>query len=76
MEHLFTVEDVFILDGRIVLVPGVDAAHRVLSGSRLQLRRPNGSTVTATVGGVEIPSPNPQRKCRLWIRFLVQVEKE
>lgn len=58
-EHLFTVEFVFTIPTRgVVLAPGLDgppAYHRV--GEAIELRRPDGSSISTAIRAVERLSP-------------------
>jgi len=67
MNLLFRVEGVFRLNDRIVLTPGLQAAHTVKPGAPLELRRPDGSVASAIVGGIEFPTPNPATRHPLWV---------
>jgi hypothetical protein len=56
---LFTVEDTFLIQGRgLVLVPGIvpQGDERFRVGDPVLLKRPDGSTLTWKIGGLEIIS--------------------
>jgi translation elongation factor EF-Tu-like GTPase len=59
---LFTVEDTFMIEGRgLVPLPGIvpqgDEQFRV--GDPISLKRPDGSEIEWTIGGLELLSPPP-----------------
>jgi len=61
--RLFTVSDAFEIQGHgLVLVPGLhpvgDEHFRV--GDSIFLRRPDGLEIGTTIGGLELPTPNPK----------------
>jgi len=61
---LFTVEDTFSVTGHgLVLVPGIIPVgeERFRVGDPILLRRPDGTSVSATIGGLEFLCPNPRR---------------
>ena len=61
---LFKVEDTFLITGRgLVLVPGIVpiGEERFRAGDPLLLKRPDGSELTTTIGGLEMLCPNPRR---------------
>jgi len=66
-EFLFTVESLFTIFGRgVVLVPGLDGPlplRRI--GEAIELRRPDGSSIRTSIGGLErhsTPLPPGKRK--------------
>ncbi len=68
--RLFVVEDTFAIRTRgLVLVPGLVpvGAERFRSGDPIELRRPDGSALAATIGGLEMLSPDPSRGLTLLI---------
>ncbi len=55
--HLFTVEDAFTIRGRgLILVPGIvpEGDERFRVGDRISLRKPDGSSTDAQIGGLEL----------------------
>jgi translation elongation factor EF-Tu-like GTPase len=59
---LFTVEDAFLIKGRgLVVVPGIVpiGEERIQVGDPLLLRRPDGTSISTTIGGLSLPIPNP-----------------
>lgn len=59
---LFTIRDRFLVQGRgLVPVPGIEPQgnERFCIGDRLLLRRPDGSILQTTIGGLELLDPNP-----------------
>ncbi|MGO9112146.1 MAG: CPCC family cysteine-rich protein [Thermoguttaceae bacterium] len=63
--HLFTVEDVFLIEGRgIVPVPGIvpQGDERFGIGDPIRLKRPDGSEIAWQIGGLELLSPLPPNK--------------
>ena len=53
------VESVFDRRGNPVLGPGVEGEHtKGLLGIAVRLVRPDGTAFTATVSGIEMPTPN------------------
>ncbi len=60
---LITVEDVFDLGNRLVLVPGVDSsiADTFKEITAIKLIFPNGSSRKVDIYGIELLTPNPQR---------------
>ena len=62
--RLFVVEDTFLIKGRgLVPVPGIvpQGEERFRVGDRLVIRRPDGSHLEWTIGGIEIFSCTPPR---------------
>ena len=60
---LCVVEDVFHIENRgCVLTPGVpaDASVRPKAGDRVLLKRPDGSELAATLGGMQIGGRAPE----------------
>jgi hypothetical protein len=57
--RLFTVEDSFSVKGRgLVLIPGIVPLEGVRVGDPLLLKRPDGTSVSATIGGLGfLPEP-------------------
>ena len=54
---LFTVRVAQDLSGAgVVLVPGLPDGHRLDPGEAVRLRRPDGSALVVTTGGVTIPA--------------------
>jgi hypothetical protein len=54
---LFTVSDRFLIRGRgLVVVPGIPATctDRILVGDPILLKRPDGSALAWTIGGIEM----------------------
>jgi hypothetical protein len=63
--RLFTVTDTFLIPGRgLVLVPGIapidDEQFQV--GDSILLKRPDGVEIRTTIGGLELPHPNPKHE--------------
>ena len=61
--RLFIVEDTFAIRGRgLFLSPGIVPVgeERFRVGDPLVLRRPDGSTVSVSIGGLEFLCPNPR----------------
>jgi hypothetical protein len=57
------VESVFDLRGKPVLEPGVAPEHtKGLLGVAVRVVRPDGTAFTATVSGIEMPTPNWARR--------------
>jgi len=60
---LCTVEDTFSIKGRgLVVVPGIVPVgeERFRVGDHLLLKRPDGTSISTTIGALEILSPNPR----------------
>jgi len=60
--YLFTVSEVFAPKNHgLVLMPGVSVHHGpgVRVGDTIELRRPDGQTLTSVIKGYEQPSPPP-----------------
>jgi translation elongation factor EF-Tu-like GTPase len=59
---LFAVEDTFLIKGRgLVVVPGIVpiGEERFRVGDPLLLKRPDGTSVSTNIGGLEFLCPNP-----------------
>jgi translation elongation factor EF-Tu-like GTPase len=53
---LFTIEDVFLITGRgVILVPGFKGEEAVRMGQEVLIKRPDGSEVRSTISGMDIP---------------------
>jgi hypothetical protein len=55
------VEDTFTIKGRgLVLVPGIlpEGDERFRAGDPILLRKPDGSAIATTIGGLELLCPN------------------
>lgn len=73
--RLFTVEATFTVRGRgLVLVPGlvIERDERFRVGDRIVLRRPDGPSLDARIGGLELPSPNPRHEVMVLLRSLTK----
>ena len=60
---LFVVEDSFLIRGRgLVLVPGIipEGDERFRVGNPIRLKRPDGSAIDTSIGGLELVCPNPR----------------
>jgi hypothetical protein len=60
---LFVVEDTFFIKGRgLVPVPGIVPIEeeRFRVGDPLLLKRPDGTSISTTIGGLERLCPNPR----------------
>jgi hypothetical protein len=63
--RLFTVSDTFTLRGHgLVLVPGLHPVgeERFRVGDSILLKRPDGLEIRTTIGGLELPTPNPKHE--------------
>jgi hypothetical protein len=70
---LFIVEDTFAIKGRgLVLAPGIVPVgeERFRVGDPLLLKRPDGSTVDVSIGGVELLCPNPRHNVVIMLKGL------
>jgi translation elongation factor EF-Tu-like GTPase len=59
--RLFTVEDTFLIHGRgLILVPGIvpQGDERFKTGDSVLLKRPDGSALDWTIGGLEMAITN------------------
>jgi hypothetical protein len=74
--RLFVVEDRFEIRGRgLVLVPGInpEGDERFRVGERIALRKPDGTSVEAPIGGLEIPmSDNPSQGVLILLKTLTK----
>jgi hypothetical protein len=52
---LWTVKDVVVMKGVIVLFPGLprDFPHRIYVGDNIELRRPDGTRTSTVIAGIE-----------------------
>jgi hypothetical protein len=77
---LFKVEDVFVIQGRgVLLAPGYpslpEEAFKV--GDALELRRPDHTILKSTIAGVSIlPSPDPATSIQMAFFLPPQVAKD
>ena len=76
---LFVVEDAFFIKGRgLIPVPGIvpegDERYRV--GDPILLKRPDGSRLEWTIGGIEMLHCNPPRQANDVIILLKGLNKE
>jgi hypothetical protein len=63
--RLFVVEDTFLIKGRgLVPVPGIvpEGEERFRLGDLIVIKRPDGSCLGATIGGIEIFSTPPRTR--------------
>ena len=64
VRRLFVVEDTFYIKGRgLVPVPGIvpEGEERFRVGDPIMLKRPDGSCLETTIGGIEMISCTPPR---------------
>jgi hypothetical protein len=60
---LFTVEAVFLIEGRgVFLAPGIvpEGSERFRAGDTIELRRPDGNRNRTSIAGLDLPTPNPR----------------
>lgn len=73
---LFVVEDTFEIRGRgLMLVPAINPMgdERFRVGDRIVLRKPDGTSVEAPIGGLEIPmSDNPRQGAVIMLKTLTK----
>ena len=70
---LFVVEDTFFLKGRgLVPVPGIVPVgkERFYIGDPLLLKRPDGTSVSTSIAGIEICCPNPRHDVVILLKEL------
>jgi hypothetical protein len=73
--RLFIVEDTFFITGHgLVPVPGIVPidGERFRVGDPLLLKRPDGSELRTTIGGLEILSPNPTNQVVVVLKGLTK----
>ena len=76
---LFTVEDTFSIKGRgLVPVPGIvpQGEERFRVGDSIIIRRPDGSHLESTIGGIEMISVTPPRPKNDVVILLKNLSKE
>jgi len=62
LHRLFTVDGVYSLAGPgTVLTPGPPDSLLPAIGSRLELRRPDGTVCLASIHSIQLPTPNPRK---------------
>lgn len=74
---LFKVEDTFLIAGRgLVPIPGIipigDERFRV--GDPILLKRPNGSTISTNIGGLEFCCPHLRNDVVILLRGLTKAD--
>jgi hypothetical protein len=77
--RLFVVEDTFLIKGRgLVPVPRLvpHAEERFRVGDHIVLKRPDGSRLEWTIGGIEIISASPPRPRTDLVILLKDLNKE
>lgn len=75
--RLFTVEDTFVIRDRgLVLVPGIipQGEERFRVGDPITLLRPDGSSIEAKIGGLELLDPNPRRDVIIMLKGMAKSE--
>jgi hypothetical protein len=76
---LFVVEDTFFIKGRGLLpVPGIvpQGDERFRVGDPILLKRPDGSCLESTIGGIEMINVTPPRPTRDVVILLKDLTKE
>lgn len=59
-QRAFVVADAFLIEGRLILVPGFSSDGAVVRiGDGVLLRRPDGSTLTSSIAGFEMITSRP-----------------
>jgi hypothetical protein len=67
------VDEVFELRGKTVLAPGVDGPHpHRLIGAAVGVVRPDGTAFDASIHGMEMPTPNWDRRYPIMLSTKIQ----
>ena len=75
--RLFTVEDTFAIRERgLVLAPGIipEGEERFRVGDPITLLKPDGSSIEAKIGGLELLDPNPRRDVVIMLAGMTKSE--
>jgi hypothetical protein len=75
--RLFTVEDTFAIRERgLVLAPGIipEGEERFRVGDPITLLRPDGSSIEARIGGLELLDPNPRRDVVIMLKGMTKCD--
>lgn len=73
--RLFTVEDTFAIRERgLVLAPGIipEGEERFRVGDPITLLRPDGSSIEAKIGGLELLDPNRRRDVVIMLKGMTK----